>query len=254
MENLKFSDPNSKLRALKSKGYRIATFSIPAGWTCPAAMACKAKVTREGQLTDGAQIQFRCFAASDEAQYKETRNQRWHNFDLLRNCADSRAMADLIDASLPSKANAIRIHVSGDFYSAKYFLAWCEVARRHADMIFYAYTKSINIWVANKESVPSNLVLTASFGGFHDALIEAHGLKSARVVFSIESAGDLPIDHDDTHAMDKDCQAFALLVHHTQPKGSQASKAVQALKGLGSYSTSQQVNQDRAKSVDQIAA
>jgi len=250
---LKFSDPNSKLRKLREKGYRIATFSLPAGWSCPAANLCKAKVSRDGKLSDGASVQFRCFAASDEAQYRETRDQRWHNFDLLKGL-NTDAMARLIGASLPKNANAIRIHVSGDFYNPQYFLAWCKVASQHPEVIFYAYTKSINFWVANRDSVPSNLVLTGSFGGFYDHLIGEHNLKSARVVFSIDGAKGLPIDHDDTHAMDKDCHAFALLVHHTQPKGSEASKAVQALKGLGSYSTNQTVNKQRAELVDAIAA
>ena len=77
---LKFSDPNDKLMALKSKGIRIKTVSIPAAWTCPGAALCKAKVGRDGGLVD-AQIgiealKIRCFAASDEAQYPDTRKQR----------------------------------------------------------------------------------------------------------------------------------------------------------------------------------
>jgi hypothetical protein len=250
---LKFSNPNSKLRVLKEKGYRIATFSLPAAWTCPGALQCKARVGRDGGLVDGADVRFRCFAASDESQYVETRKQRWHNFDLLKtHLNDPDAMASVISASLPKKANAIRIHVSGDFFNASYFLAWCKVARENPTVIFYAYTKSIKTWVDHRASVPSNFVLTASYGGLYDGLIQKHGLKSSVVVFSIEEANrlNLPIDHDDTHAMDANCQAFALLVHHTQPTGSDASRAVQALKGLGSYSTKTAVNRDRATAVD----
>lgn len=252
---LKFSNPNSKLRVLKEKGYRVATFSLPAAWTCPGADSCKARVGRDGGLVDGPNVRFRCFAASDEAQYKETREQRWHNFDLLKaHLSDSDAMAELIAASLPKKANAVRIHVSGDFFNAAYFLAWCKVASSRPDVIFYAYTKSIRTWVDNQAAVPANFVLTASYGGLYDGLIEKHNLKNSRVVFSIEQANGLPIDHDDTHAMDSNCHAFALLVHHTQPPKSEASKAVQALKGLGSYSTKADVNAERAKAVDSIAA
>jgi len=251
--SLKFSNPNSKLRVLKERGYRIATFSLPAAWTCPGADSCKARVGRDGGLVDGPNVKFRCFAASDEAQYVETRNQRWHNFDLLKeHLSDARAMADIISASLPKKANAIRIHVSGDFFNAAYFQAWCLVAREHPAVIFYAYTKSIRTWIDNRDAVPANLVLTASYGGLYDGLIAKHNLKSAIVVFSIDEANRLGllIDHDDTHAMDRDCQQFALLVHHTQPPKSEASRAVQALKGLGSYSNNQTVNAARAAAVD----
>lgn len=253
---LKFSEPNSKLRALRALGKSVMTFSLPAGWTCPSAQDCLAKVGRDGGLVDGMVAQFRCFAASDESQYKETRRQRWHNFDLLKGL-DSVAMADLIAGSLetlPSKTNCIRIHVSGDFFNQAYFLAWCTVASRRPDILFYAYTKSLNTWVENRSAVPSNLVLTASYGGRHDDLIAKHGLKSCKVVFSIDAAKGLPIDHDDTHAMDASCQEFALLLHHTQPKGSIAAEALKKLNGLGSYSNKTTVNHDRARQVDLLSA
>ena len=58
------------------------------------------------------------------------------------------------------------------------------------------------------------------------------------VVFSEEEAEQkgLEIDHDDAHALGK--KSFALLLHGTQPKGSEASKALQVLRkaGKGGYS------------------
>ena len=262
MKLLKFSvKPNSKLRALKAKGYRVATFSLPAAWTCPGANGCKARVGRNGGLVDGANSLFRCFAASDEATYVDTREQHWHNFDLLKkHLNDSEAMAKLIQASLPGERfNTIRIHVSGDFFNSAYFLAWCLVAKRNPGILFYAYTKSIRTWLDNREAVPSNLVLTASYGGLYDGLIKKHGLRFSLVVFSVQEALGLglPIDHDDSHALDANCKGFALLIHHTQKAGSEASKAVQALKklgGLGSYARNKAVNLARALKADRIAA
>jgi hypothetical protein len=57
---------------------------------------------------------------------------------------------------------------------------------------------------------------------------------SARVVFSEQEARDLglAIDHDDSHAMTHGPD-FALLVHGTQPKGSDAAAAVRALRDAG---------------------
>ena len=48
----------------------------------------------------------------------------------------------------------------------------------------------------------------------------------------------LDIDHDDSHAARPSLaqQDFALLIHGTQPKDTEASKALKALKGKGSYS------------------
>ena len=62
-----------------------------------------------------------------------------------------------------------------------------------------------------------------------------YGLKEARVVFSESEAAELglAIDHDDSHAVENNGQSFALLLHGTQPAGSEASKALQALKASG---------------------
>ena len=71
-------------------------------------------------------------------------------------------------------------------------------------------------------------------------MIAEHNLRSAKVVFSEAEAEKLglDIDHDDSHAARpslKD-QDFALLLHGTQPKGTDAAEALKALKGKGSYS------------------
>lgn len=131
----------------------------------------------------------------------------------------------------------VRIGVSGDFFSQDYFNAWVEVAKRHPDIIFYAYTKSIKFWLA-ADSIPSNFKLTASYGGESDALIDQANLVSAKVVFSEDEAKQLglEIDHDDSKAI-KNEKSFALLLHGGQPAGSEASKAWQKIKTtVGGYS------------------
>ena len=72
-----------------------------------------------------------------------------------------------------------------------------------------------------------NLVLTASYGGSRDELIDRHGLRYARVVHSEAEAEDLglELDHDDSHAM-KPGPSFGLLIHGTQPAGSDAAWAL----------------------------
>ena len=78
---------------------------------------------------------------------------------------------------------------------------------------------------------PENLVFTASRGGKYDNMIDSMKWKEALVVYSEKEAEQkgLKIDHDDTHAAfgKKD---FALLIHGTQPKGSNASEALSLLK------------------------
>lgn len=223
---LVFGEGNAKL------GKRIHTFSLPAGWSCPGALSCLAKADKTtGKLTDGAQQQFRCFAASAEAMYTAVRESRWSNFEALKGKTREQ-MAALILESLPQKAQIVRIHVSGDFFNAAYFLAWCDVAKARPSVRFYAYTKSIPIWRAHESEVPANLVLTASEGGRHDDQIGER--KRALVVFSEEQAAalNLTVDHDDSHAYEG-TESFALLLHGTQKAGSPAAKALSALRASG---------------------
>lgn len=230
MQKLIFGKGNAKL----SK--EIYTFSLPAGYTCPAANLCQSYANRQtGKITDGKNMAFRCFAASQESTFPNVRHARWHNFDLLAKVKnDSFAMASLILSSLDMSAKIVRIHVSGDFFNAAYFRAWCYVAMHRPETKFYAYTKSVNIIADNLHMIPDNLVLTLSEGGRHDDLIPHLGIKSAKVVFSEDEALalSLQVDHDDSHAYDGN-ESFALLIHGVQPSGSDASSAIKALKAKG---------------------
>jgi len=242
MSELYFSESNAKLRD-------TVIFSIPAGHTCPFAMKCKSMADRvTGRVTDGPETEWRCFSASSEARSPALRKHLWENYEALVDAYDkggTQAVADLIIANLPTNVPLVRIHVSGDFFSEQYFEAWCRVARAFPGKvvyregqpypegtIFYAYTKALHLML--RDDIPENLVLTASRGGRLDRLIDKHELKEARVVFSQAEADELgyEIDHDDSLAWSQD-KNFALLLHGTQPKGSDASQALKKLKKAG---------------------
>lgn len=226
-ELLSFQKGNSKL------GKSIYTFSLPSGYTCPFAKDCLAKVNRlTGKLTDGPHTQFRCFSASQEALFPSVRKSRWDNFEKVKNAIKNNTLVDLILNSIPKKATIIRVHVAGDYYNQAYFNAWMEVAKRLPSVTFYAYTKSIGYWVNQLGNIPSNFKLNASYGGKQDSLIEQYNLKSVKVVYTVEQAGNNIIDHDDTSAYMQD-KSFCLLLHGVQPKGSEASKALSVLKKQG---------------------
>lgn len=210
-------------------------FSLPAGHACPFALECFQKADREtGQITRGEEQVFGCFATNSEAMFPNTRNARWHNFELLRAIKDIYEMVSLIEVSMP-EAKVMRIHESGDFFNQLYFDAWLVVARQNPETIFYAYTKSIPYWVKRLGTIPSNFKLTASRGGRHDKLIKEHNLKEAVVVFSPEQAEEMGLQieqgKDELAYMQDD--SFALLIHGTQKAGSEASKALQNLKKRG---------------------
>jgi len=251
---LKFSAANTKLKKL----YKLATttlkrwlgqkigrstakvysFDILSGVDCPFAFNCKSQAEEQAdgsrRIKDGPHTKFRCFSASQEVLFTNTYKSRKRNHDAIHALETSDAMADGLCAALPKDARVIRIHVSGDMFSHKYFMAWIKVAERNPTMLFYAYTKSLTYWVRSRDRVPANLVLTASYGGRDDHLIAEHGLRSAKVVFSQQEADDLglEVDHDDNHACDpaKAHQSFALLIHGVQPKGSKAAEALKILK------------------------
>jgi hypothetical protein len=239
MSELYFSPDNSKIDAV--------SFSLPSGYTCPQARACKSQADKNtGKIKDGKHCQFRCFTATSENRFPLVRARAWQNFDALKTVGvkNVSGMADLIDSELP-EGPLVRIHVGGDFFNPYYFAAWCEIARRRpgrieweggkpfvVGTIFYAYTKNLELML--NDSIPANLKLTASRGGTMDHLIDEHGLKEARVVFTKAEAEELGyvIDHDDKCAWSQD-NSFALLLHGTQPAKSVASKALQILKKEG---------------------
>jgi hypothetical protein len=248
---LKYSKANAKTEALKNvnelkpflHGRKIYSFDLLSGYSCPFAHDClsKAVADENGKRTikDGKHTKFRCFSASQEVQYTNVYNSRKHNFDMLRG-EHLNDMTHMLNQSMPDNLGICRIHVAGDFFSADYMFSWLTMAMMHPTRLFYAYTKSLKYWLHHMAWIDQvdNFILTASYGGRDDELIAEHGLRSAKVIFSEAEAGDLEIDHDDSHAARPSLknQDFALLIHGTQPKGSEAATALKQLKGRGSYS------------------
>ena len=251
---MKYSTANTKLKKLykladttlarwldrkvgRSKA-KVYSFDLLSGVDCPFAYLCKSKaeVQEDGsrRIKDGPNTEFRCFSASQEVLFTNVYNSRKNNHDDIHNCETALDMADALCDTLPKDAGVVRIHVSGDFFNPEYFKAWIIVAARNPSILFYAYTKSLQYWLHCRDIVPENLVLTASRGGRHDHLIEEHGLRSAKVVFSVAEAEclGLEIDNDDSHASNPAIrdQDFALLIHGVQPKGSEAANALKILK------------------------
>jgi hypothetical protein len=244
---LKFSKANAKIEKLQNKytlrkytknGRKVYSFDLLSGWSCPCAKECLSKVHEINgvrKLIDGKDTKFRCFSASQEIAFPAVYNLRKHNYDMLKPLSKDE-MVELILKSMPEDLGILRWHVDGDFFNQKYFDAAIEVAESNPDKLFYAYTKSLNFWIKRQDKVNSlrNFVLTASLGGRLDHLIDEHNLRYSKVVFSEQEAKDLglEIDHDDYHAAypRSKQKSFSLLIHGIQPKGSEASKALQLLK------------------------
>lgn len=241
---LKFSKANAKtsnltkvkvLQKYLKNSRKVYSLDLLSGWSCPFANECLSKVYLDPRrLIDGPNTKFRCFSASQEIAYPNVYNSRKHNFDLIKSCKNYTEIIQLLAESMPKDLGICRWHVAGDFFRPDYLYAAVSFASLHPDRLFYAYTKSLPYWIQFKsiiDKVP-NFVLTASYGGRTDDLIAKHGLRSVKVIFHPSEANGLEIDHDDSHAANplKRNKDFALLIHGQNPKGSEASKAVQRLR------------------------
>ena len=61
------------------------------------------------------------------------------------------------------RANFVRVHDSGDFYSPEYLRKWLDIARQNPSVNFYAYTNSLNLVRGN--DIPENFDFIFSDGG-----------------------------------------------------------------------------------------
>ena len=228
---LKMSKGNKKLK-------QTLIFDLPSGRTCPMASECHsyAVLNKDGKLTikDGDNNKFRCFAASQEAQYPNVYKARKYNLDLILKSLKGEygfyRTYELINASIEKhktrNINKVRIHSSGDFFNGEYLRCWFAVARLNPLMKFYCYSKSLHLFGTNV-SIPDNFFLTASMGGKRDDLIHKGYFKRWAIVVNsedeaikkgIEHIGKpYEIDKDDSSCFKPD--PFALLIHGTQKKG-----------------------------------
>ena len=230
-ELLKMSKGNKKLK-------NTLIFDLPSGRTCPNSHECKsyAVMNANGKLSvkDGENTIFRCYAASQEAQYKNVYNARKYNFDLILKYLNKEngyfhtyeLISKSIQKHITKNINKVRIHSSGDFFNGEYLRSWLAVARLYPRIKFYCYSKSLHLFGTNIR-IPDNFFLTASMGGLRDDLIHKGFFKRyAIVVNSEEEAIKKGIEHiGKPYKIDKDDSScfkpdpFALLIHGTQKKG-----------------------------------
>ncbi|MFW9952381.1 MAG: hypothetical protein ACFFKA_19860, partial [Candidatus Thorarchaeota archaeon] len=194
----------SQGKFIKNKKYYtgvVYEWNLPTGSSCPFALECKVTVDRITGKFDIKKGQYRCYASSPE-RFPAVRQHRWRNFDLIKGGGIP---------IIPDDCKAIRIHASGDFFNQKYFDMWVKLAQENPQIEMWAYTKSLQYWVNRLGEIPKNFILTASYGGRQDDLIEKHNLKNVIVYPSIDLVPkERPIDNNDDWARKPDIN-FALL-------------------------------------------
>jgi hypothetical protein len=179
----------------------VYEFNLPTGSTCPFADGCKVTVDRHTGKFDVKKGAYMCYAASAE-RFPGVRKHRWDNFIAVKNGEIPQ---------LPLGCNSVRIHMSGDFFNQAYFDMWLRIADKHPEVEFWAYTKSLQYWIARIDDIPQNMVLTASYGGKQDSLIDKYNLKNVKVYANALLVPiDRPIDNNDDYARKPNIN-FALL-------------------------------------------
>src|SRR3990167_1907443 len=147
------STANSKLRKDNIAVFGIPAFRSKSGEsTCPNAAACvKGCYARQG-----------AYVWSNVAKAYEDRYQLTKSSEFVA----------IISAELNRRKSIkiVRIHDSGDFYSADYLLKWIKICENNPNIQFYTYTKMVQ-YFNYSEDLPINLKVIYSFGGKQDHMI-----------------------------------------------------------------------------------
>ena len=135
--------------------------------TCPQAGACAAL----------------CYARSGTFRFKNVKAAHARNLKLVIDTPDEweQAMNDEITRYIKPRSY-VRIHDSGDFFTADYLLAWLRIAANHPAVVFYAYTKEVSMFKRLVEGhAPDNFRWLYSMGGKEDHLIDVERDRHAEV-------------------------------------------------------------------------
>lgn len=181
---------NTKLKETSKKlGLKIFNFSIPAYKSSNGETICKyAKVcVKYCYAQKGNYTRFPKVSELMEQKYLLSKT---INFVPLMNIEIQK-----------KKAEAIRIHDSGDFYSKEYLNKWITIANDNPNVNFYAYTKSLPYF--KNITLPENMDIIFSVGGYKDKDINFSKDRHAQIFDTneeLEKAGYINASKIDYHA------------------------------------------------------
>jgi len=189
---------NKKMKNSSIDGLKVYNFGIPALYsskqkmfTCPNASAC-AKANG-------------CYALQGAYKFSNVAKAYEDRLTVSLTPEFNQAISLEIDKALKSKKTkklVIRIHDSGDFYSAEYLVKWLNIMARYPQVQFYAYTKMVELFKGR--FLPDNFKVIYSLGGKQDSLIDQKTDRHSKVFQDIRdliSAGYVDTSHDDMLAL-----------------------------------------------------
>ena len=176
---------NSKLKKTsKELGKRVFNFGMTAWKTahgdivCPYAKDCVVTKT----LDDGKGIQYKCYAQM--GMYNFPNVKKAYLWRLEQSKTDE--FVDMVINEIRRKrVEYIRIHDSGDFYNRTYVNKWLKIMELCPDVRFYAYTKSVPLFIRRMDELPSNFDVIFSDGSTHEHLVDKSKHRFSSVFNSI---------------------------------------------------------------------
>lgn len=181
---------NSKLKETSKKlGLRIFNFSIPAYKSSNGEVVCKyaKECVKYCYAQKGNYTRFPKIGELMEQRYELSKQS---------------IFVGLMNIEIKKKkANAIRIHDSGDFYSKEYLYKWIQIAKDNPEVNFYAYTKSLPYFKG--VTLPNNMDVIFSVGGYRDKDINFGKDRHAQIFNSseeLEKAGYIDASKIDYYA------------------------------------------------------
>ena len=159
----------------------IAAYGHTAGLTCPMRGACAKP----------------CYAdEKGRFAWSNVKDKRYWNFLQSKK---NTFIGDIVQEIQSKDVDVIRIHDGGDFYNEKYVEKWISIAKICKNVRFYAYTKSVSYFLNRK--LPKNLIITYSFGGKEDHLIDTKKHRHCHIfkdADSLKRSGYLDVSKDDS--------------------------------------------------------
>ena len=108
----------------------------------------------------------------------------------------------MIEEVKKRKADFVRVHDSGDYYSKEYLLKWFAIAEALPNVKFYSYTNNINM-IKKLKSIPINYDFIFSDSGKQKQLIDKNTdrhTKIFRTKLELDRAGYKDTSNFDLYA------------------------------------------------------
>lgn len=168
---------NSKLKKTsKHFDKRVFNFGIPAyksasgKTTCPFADKC---------------VKF-CYAKKGAYIWSNVKPAFEKRYQLTKTDLFIDAMTEEIKNK---KADYVRVHDSGDYYSPTYLQKWITIALKNPAVRFYSYTNSIQ-FIKDLETIPANFDFIFSDSGKQVDLIDKSKDRYTKIFKSLEQLQD----------------------------------------------------------------